>query len=45
MSNPVSRICAVFGAKLIIVKLLIEIDSTVTYVPCILEHVCSKPSP
>ena len=29
-----------FGAMLFIVNLLVKPDSTVTCVPCILEHVC-----
>ena len=32
-----------FGAMLLIVNLLIKTDSTVIYVPCILEHVCYEP--
>ena len=32
-----------FGAMLFIVNLLIKTDSTVIYVPCMLEHVCYEP--
>ena len=30
---------------LFIVNLLIKMDSTVIYVPCMLEHVCCEPFP
>ena len=33
-----------FGGMLLIVNLLIKTDSTVTCVPCMLEHVCYEPS-
>ena len=32
-----------FSAMLFIVNLLIKTDSTVIYVPCMLEHVCYEP--
>ena len=32
-----------FGAMLFIVNLLINMDSTVICVPCMLEHVCYEP--
>ena len=32
-----------FGAMLFIVNLLIETDSIVIRVPCMLEHVCHEP--
>ena len=35
----VQHFCS-FGAMLFIVNLLIKTDSTVIYVPCMLEHVC-----
>ena len=38
----VQRFCS-FGAMLFIVNLLIKTDSTVIYVPCMLEHVCHEP--
>ena len=37
----VQHFCS-FGAMLFIVTLLIKADSTVIYVPCILEHVYSE---
>ena len=38
----VQHFCS-FGAMLFIVNLLIKTDSTVIYVPCMLEHVCYEP--
>ena len=38
----VQHFCS-FGAMLFIVNLLIKTDSTVIYVPCILELVCYEP--
>ena len=38
----VQHFCS-FGAMIFIVNLLIEMDFTVIYVPCILEHVCYEP--
>ena len=38
----VQHFCS-FGAMLCIVNLLIKTDSTVTCVPCMLEHVCYEP--
>ena len=32
-----------FGAMLFIINLLIKMDSSVTCVPCVLEHVCYEP--
>ena len=40
----VQHFCS-FGAMLFIVNLLIKMDSTVIYVPCMLEHVCYEPFP
>ena len=38
----VQHFCS-FDAMLFIVNLLIEMDSTVICVPCMLEHVCYEP--
>ena len=36
--------CCSFDAKLLfIVNLIIKTDSTVNYIPCMLEHVCYEP--
>ena len=38
----VQHFCS-FGAMFFIVNLLIKTDSTVIFVPCMLEHVCYEP--
>ena len=37
-----SNFCS-FGAMLFIVNLLMKTDSTVIYVPCMIEDVCHEP--
>ena len=38
----VQHFCS-FGAMLLIVNLLIKTDSTVIWVPCMLDNICYKP--